>query len=115
MQNNVYIVVVTNRIQAMDHQRAHEGTAKDAASSRASQPQSKDVVDVNRFDVLLGRGTGPNEHPGNRTFRHLKLMKEYNEATSRVETGEVLLRVIDTVTRVGPRCLPALLRSLRLP
>ena len=90
-----------------EEEEAHEGTAKDAPPSRASQSLPKDVVDVNRFDVLLGRGTGPNEHPGNRTFRHQvkMLMKEYNEATSRVETGEVLLRVIDTVTRMGGRFL----------
>ena len=60
-----------------------------------------------RGDVLLGRGTGPNEHHGNRVFRQLVRLHEdgYARATSAREKEIIVTDVIAAIQQKGGRFL----------
>jgi hypothetical protein len=65
------------------------------------------VVDFHQQDVLLGRGTGPNEHQGNRFFRSLVKQKkeEYTSCTGRSGKDRIVTEVIHAVWASGGRFL----------
>jgi hypothetical protein len=65
------------------------------------------VVDLQPQDVLLGRGTGPNEHPGNRMFRSLVEQKkdEHMFCTSRSDKDQLVQDIIHAVSDRGGRFL----------
>jgi hypothetical protein len=70
----------------------------------------KVVVDLRPQDVLLGRGTGPNEHKGNRIFRSLVKQKkeEYMSCSSRTHKNQLVMDVIHTIWNSGGRYLKKL-------
>ena len=62
------------------------------------------------FLVLLGRGTGPNEHSGNRSFRdHIyKLKDDYTKADCRQGKDDLAMETINAVKAKGGRFLKKL-------
>jgi hypothetical protein len=65
------------------------------------------VVDYHQQDVLLGRGTGPNEHQGNRFYRDIAKQKneEYLSCTGRSGKDLLVMEVIQAVWARGGRFL----------
>jgi hypothetical protein len=65
------------------------------------------VVDYHQQDVLLGRGTGPNEHQGNRFYRDLAKQKseEYLSCTGRSGKDLLVMEIIQAVWARGGRFL----------
>jgi hypothetical protein len=66
------------------------------------------VVHLKSHDVLLGRGTGPNEHLGNRLFRSLVKQKkdEYEMLyTTRQDKDQIVLGIIQAISDHGGRFL----------
>jgi hypothetical protein len=65
------------------------------------------IVDYHQQDVLLGRGTGPNEHQGNRFYRSLVKQKkeEYLSCTGRSGKDLLLMEIIQAVWASGGRFL----------
>jgi hypothetical protein len=72
------------------------------------------VSQLKIHDVLLGRGTGPNEHQGNRVFREqIRLLKDDYAATRlHRNKNEIIHEVIETVHGKGGRFLKKLQRGL---
>ena len=68
------------------------------------------VMVLNPGDVLLGRGTGPNLHPGNRLFRAeiSKRKMDYQAATDRDNRVRICYDVISNVHAKGGRFLKKL-------
>ena len=58
--------------------------------------QGIQCTQLQRFDVLLGRGTGPNEHLGNRMYRYqIRQLKDaYFQAGGRPAKDQIVLRAI---------------------
>lgn len=70
-----------------------------------TKPGTKVEADqIYRNDVLLGRGSGPNDHIGNINFRKLisTRRKEYNGTNARVEKGRIAKEIIDYVHSLDP-------------
>jgi hypothetical protein len=68
------------------------------------------TIDVRRHDVLLGRGSGTNEHQGNLMYRSLVKAKkeEYISCTSRQDKDRLVSEVIQEVHDSGGRFLKKL-------
>jgi hypothetical protein len=75
-------------------------------SSRPSNMQLF-VKELNPMDVLLGRGTGPNDHQGNQIFRDLidSRLNAYTTARSREDQIIVIMDTIAIVYARGGRFL----------
>lgn len=58
-------------------------------------------------DVLLGRGSGANEHPGNYTFRRMvdARQAEYNDANKRKVKCQIAHAIVDEIIADGGRFL----------
>ena len=62
-----------------------------------------DVIKILRpNDVLCGRGSGPNDHPGNVAFRELILSRkaEYLSTSARAEKAKIASEIVDHVQKV---------------
>jgi len=77
-----------------------------AANTKLSLP---DVITVQnnelqKHDILCGRGTGPNEHCGNKNF--LKLVanrrQEYIGTSNRLKKAQIAKEIIDQVRNLSP-------------
>ncbi|KAL7499629.1 hypothetical protein ACHAWT_010326 [Skeletonema menzelii] len=75
-----------------------------------SKPEFLHVTELYDHDVVLGRGSGPNDRQGNINFRLLCQEKKiaYIEATSRDEKGRIAAGVVATVHDRGGRFLKRL-------
>jgi len=75
-----------------------------------SKPQFQYVTELHDHDVVLGRGSGPNDRPGNINFRSLCNERKiaYIEATSRDEKGRIAADIVATVHGRGGRFLKRL-------
>lgn len=92
--------------------------AKEAIESYGDAPELKFdyfedgtgyVVNLNKFDVLSGRGTGSYDHPGNHTFRQLveKRKREYLSLKNRDINNKNLIakEIAEQVRSMGGRFL----------
>jgi hypothetical protein len=70
----------------------------------------KVVIDFRPQDVLLGRGTGPNEHQGNRIYRSLvkQHKEEYLSCSSHTQKNQLVMDIIHTIRNSGGRFLKKL-------
>ena len=70
-----------------------------------SKPQFHYVTELHDHDVVLGRGSGPNDRQGNINFRSLCKERKiaYIEATSRDEKGRIAADIVATVHGRGGR------------
>jgi hypothetical protein len=68
------------------------------------------TIDLRRQDVLLGRGSGSNEHQGNLMYRSLVKAKkeEYTSCTTRKDKDLLVIKVIQEVHDSGGRFLKKL-------
>ena len=75
-----------------------------------SKPEFQYVTQLHDHDVVLGRGSGPNDRTGNINFRLLCQEKKiaYIEATSRDEKGRIAADIVATVHNRGGRFLKRL-------
>eukprot|EP00984_Skeletonema_dohrnii_P014201 scaffold5944_cov67-Skeletonema_dohrnii-CCMP3373.AAC.1 len=75
-----------------------------------SKPEFQYVTELRDHDVVLGRGSGPNDRQGNINFRSLCKDKKiaYIEATSRDEKGRIAADIVATVHGRGGRFLKRL-------
>ncbi len=75
-----------------------------------SKPEFQYVTELHDHDVVLGRGSGPNDRTGNINFRLLCQEKKiaYIEATSRDEKGRIAADIVATVHNRGGRFLKRL-------
>jgi hypothetical protein len=71
---------------------------KKSTTTGTSQP-SLILGDLGEHDVLLGRGTGPNENRGNKHFRDLlgKYKKVYSESDTRMAKTDIVCHTIREV------------------
>ena len=61
-----------------------------------------DVIEIlSENDVLCGRGSGPNDHPGNVAFRQLILSRkaEYLSTSARAEKAKIASEIVDQVQK----------------
>jgi hypothetical protein len=76
--------------------------------SPSNSPDNIYLTELGPYDVLLGRGTGPNENHGNVKFRYL-LKERMNErrsnngSTSPCKSRMIAVDIIDTVSAAGGR------------
>jgi hypothetical protein len=65
------------------------------------------IKDLNETDVLLGRGTGPSEHNGNRTFRYLiaKRTNEFNSTDNMPTKSRIAEQVVQDINAKDGRFL----------
>jgi hypothetical protein len=86
--------------------------SKFTATAASSSPLGLDayVKDLNPCDVLLGRGTGPNEQTGNKYFREIvhQQKEAYFNKTSRKEKAEIVWSTIEQVKAKNGRFLKRL-------
>jgi len=71
-------------------------------------PEAGSVVDgLKDNDILLGRGIGPNEHPGNKRYRMIirSFQPEYIATKRRKEKEKIALKTIERVKANGARFL----------
>ncbi|KAG7369800.1 tRNA pseudouridine synthase A [Nitzschia inconspicua] len=75
------------------------------SKASSSQIDSKYIRSILEHDVLLGRGSGPNEHPGNIRYRSLCLQRkeEYTKTSLRNEKNEIAKWVFGQVDENGGR------------
>lgn len=75
-----------------------------------SKPEFQYVTELHDHDVVLGRGSGPNDRQGNINFRSLCHEKKiaYIEATSRDKKGRIAEEIVATVHSRGGRFLKRL-------
>ena len=71
------------------------------------------IKDLNETDVLLGRGTGPSEHKGNREFRYLiaKRTNEFNSTDNRQTKSRIAEQTLKDVKVKNGRFLRRLDKS----
>jgi hypothetical protein len=71
------------------------------------------IKDLNETDVLLGRGTGPSEHKGNREFRYLiaKRTNEFNSTDNRPTKSRIAEQTVRDVKAKDGRFLRRLEKS----
>jgi hypothetical protein len=71
------------------------------------------IKDLNETDVLLGRGTGPSEHKGNREFRYLiaKRTNEFNSTDNRQTKSRIAEQTVRDVKVKNGRFLRRLEKS----
>lgn len=69
--------------------------------------KTKPMTEIGPCDVLLGRGTGPNENQGNKFYRDVlrKYKEEYRIASNRREKKIVVMKAIEEVKKKGGRFL----------
>ena len=79
-------------------------------SSKKSPPKQQYVTELNEHDIILGRGSGPNDRQGNINFRLLCKERKiaYIEAKSRDEKGRIAADIVKTVHDRGGRFLKKL-------
>jgi hypothetical protein len=65
------------------------------------------VTELSPHDVLLGRGTGPNEHQGNKILRSLvaKFQEEYDTSKSRKGRHDVAMKTLQEIKKNEGRFL----------
>ncbi|KAG7344725.1 hypothetical protein IV203_032256 [Nitzschia inconspicua] len=68
------------------------------------------VIDVHPYDVMFGRGSGPNDHEGNIRFRELVSQRkaEYMATNHRQTKAKIAKDIVDRVFAVGGRFLKKL-------
>lgn len=82
--------------------------------------QNQYVTDINPYDVLFGRGSGPNDHEGNIRFRDMvsQRKEEYMATNHRQTKATIAKTIVDTVLANNGRFLkklePAELEKLGL-
>ena len=75
--------------------------------SHSEQPQMTEQVirqcDVTVHDVLLGRGRGPNMHPGNQRYREIIYAnrENYNKASNRTEQTRITREIVNHIKQNG--------------
>ena len=69
----------------------------------ANPIENMDVRSLRPSDVLCGRGSGPNDHPGNIAFRQIILSRKvaYLSTTSRADKARIAQEIVDRVERGG--------------
>ena len=67
----------------------------------ANPIENMDVRSLRPSDVLCGRGSGPNDHPGNIAFRQIILSRKvaYLSTTSRADKARIAQEIVDRVER----------------
>lgn len=82
-------------------------------SNMANKDPSQYVQDLKEQDVVLGRGSGPNDRTGNIEFRNLILTRkaEYLAAKTREIKGRIAAEVVNSVRARGGRFLRKLTPS----
>lgn len=67
----------------------------------ANPIENMDVRSLRPSDVLCGRGSGPNDHPGNIAFRQIILSRkvDYLSTTSRADKARIAQEIVDRVER----------------
>jgi hypothetical protein len=72
--------------------------------------QNQYVTTINPFDVLLGRGSGPNDHEGNIRFRDMVAQRkaEYMATNHRQTKANIAKTIVDTVFSNNGRFLKKL-------
>ena len=76
-------------------------------------PNAKYVTKVRPNDVMLGRGTGPNNNAGNVVFRTVveKLKQPYLSTPSRIKKRQLVRKAVETVKGKNGRFLSRLKKS----
>lgn len=76
---------------------------KDKSMSRFQRRRPEWVSHLEPTDVLFGRGTGTNKHPGNAIFRDLikKRKIEYNTAKKRRVKAKIAQEVVDYIRKTA--------------
>lgn len=78
-----------------------------APRTGASKTEQKEEVvrqcDVTVHDVLLGRGRGPNMHPGNQRYREIIYAnrENYNKASNRTEQTRITREIVNHIKQNG--------------
>ena len=69
----------------------------------ANPIENMDVRSLRPSDVLCGRGSGPNDHPGNIAFRQIILSRkvDYMTAKARTDKARIAQEIVDRVERGG--------------
>ena len=67
----------------------------------ANPIENMDVRSLRPSDVLCGRGSGPNDHPGNIAFRQIILSRkvDYMTAKARTDKARIAQEIVDRVER----------------
>lgn len=67
----------------------------------ANPIENMDVRSLRPSDVLCGRGSGPNDHPGNIAFRQIIMSRKvaYLSTTSRADKARIAQEIVDRVER----------------
>ena len=83
------------------------GTTAAAAASAVRSSSSGMSIELQACDVLLGRGTGPANHPGNIHFRDIveRVKPSYVHTPSRKVKNKLVLQVVNDVKSRGGRFL----------
>jgi hypothetical protein len=79
---------------------------KASGGDTADSPVAGTIVEFpTQFDVMMGRGIGPNEHPGNRRYRTIvhSFQPEYLATKKRKEKEKIARKAIRTVKANGAR------------
>lgn len=65
------------------------------------------IVELRPYDVLLGRGSGPNDHEGNIRFRKMvaERKSEYMATNHRLTKAKIAQEIVDAVLNCGGRFL----------
>jgi hypothetical protein len=91
----------------MQGQDLHEDETAGSSVEKAGNKEQLLVSELSDHDVLLGRGTGPNEHQGNKMLRSLvaKFQKEYNPSPSRKGRQDVARMTLQKIKKNKGRFL----------
>ena len=88
-----------------------QGQDQDEDETVSSEQNKADeeviVSEVTVHDVLLGRGTGPNEHQGNKDLRSIvaKFQEEYDTSLSRKGRHHVAMKTLQEIKNKEGRFL----------
>jgi hypothetical protein len=98
--------------QDQEHDDEEETTAGGSSVEKAGNEQQEQddkelVSELFSHDVLLGRGTGPNEHQGNKHLRSIvaKFQKDYDKSPSRKGRHEVAMKTLREIKKNKGRFL----------
>jgi hypothetical protein len=84
-----------------------QGRDEQARSSEQRTDEEVLVSELSTHDVLLGRGTGPNENQGNKILRSLvaQFQEEYDQAQSRKGRHDVAMQTLQEIKKSEGRFL----------
>jgi hypothetical protein len=89
-------------------ERGQDPDEDETVSSEQNKADEESIVlELFAHDVLLGRGTGPNEHQGNKILRSIvaKFQEEYDTSPSRKGRHDVAIKTLEEIKKNQGRFL----------